>query len=114
MEIISINGRQEPIYDIYDGLQMAEEAMGYQWYDFMKQELAEADAAYADLEQELHSYKADYEGLLDDNSRNLGDIQELAEQALDMIEVRRKGPSKILSDLIPLLKEIKDTCYRNR
>ena len=43
MNIINVNGRVETVSDYYDGIDIARDIMGEDWYSFMRQELLDGE-----------------------------------------------------------------------
>lgn len=112
MNIINVNGRVETISDYYDGIDIARDIMGEDWYSFMRQELLDGDELYEELNRENESYRQDEEELLEEYQGYLHEIQELAEQCIK--EEILPGPStKRMERIYKCLDTIKNICYKN-
>lgn len=112
MNIINVNGRIETVNDYWDGIDIARDIMGEDWYSFMRQELLDGDELYEELNRENESYRQDEEELLEEYQGYLHEIQDLAEQCIK--EEVLPGPStKRMERIYKCLDTIKNICYRN-
>ena len=57
MAVIKVNGRAEVVSDYYDGIDLARDTMGEDWYKFMKRELYETELECDRKEEEIQEYK---------------------------------------------------------
>lgn len=112
MNIINVNGRVETVSDYYDGIDLARDTMGEDWYSFMRQELSDVDETWNALDEEIQEYKHSEESLIEEYQGYLREIQELAEQC--MKEEVLPGPTtKRMERIYKCLDTIKNICYRN-
>ena len=112
MQVIKVNGVSEVVGDYYDGLEVARDIMGDQWYSFMRQELLDADEAYEELDEEIQEYKHSEESLIEEYQGYLHEIQELAEQCIKE-EVLPGPDTKRMDRIYKCLDTIKNICYKN-
>ena len=112
MNIINVNGRVETVSDYYDGIDIARDIMGEDWYSFMRQELLDGDELYEELNRENESYRQDEEELLEEYQGYLHEIQDLAEQCIKE-EVLTGPTTKRMQKIYEYLDGIKNICYKN-
>ena len=112
MQVIRVNGISEVVSDYYDGIEVARDIMGDSWYSFMRQELLDADEAYAELNAENESYRQDEEELIEEYQGYLHEIQDLAEQCIKE-EVLTGPTTKRMERIYEYLDAIKNICYKN-
>ena len=112
MNIIYVNGRIETVSDLYDGIEVARNDMGEDWYSFMRQELLDADELYEDLNEEVQEYKHSEESLIEEYQGYLHEIQDLAEQCIKE-EVLTGPTTKRMQKIYEYLDAIKNICYKN-
>ena len=112
MNIINVNGRVETVSDYYDGIDLARDIMGEDWYSFMRQELSNVDEAWKELNRENESYRQDEEELIEEYQGYLHEIQDLAEQCIKE-EVLTGPTTKRMERIYKCLDTIKNICYRN-
>ena len=112
MNIINVNGRVETVSDYYDGIDLARNTMGEDWYSFMRQELSDVDETWEELNRENESYRQDEEELIEEYQSYLHEIQELAEQCMKE-EVLTGPTTKRMQKIYEYLDAIKNICYKN-
>lgn len=112
MNIINVNGRMETVVDYYDGIDVARDIMGEDWYSFMRQELLDGDELYEELNRENESYRQDEEELLEEYQGYLHEIQDLAEQCIKE-EVLTGPTTKRMQKIYEYLDTIKNICFKN-
>lgn len=112
MNIINVNGRAETVSDYYDGIDLAQDTMGEDWYSFMRQEILDADEAYEELNKENESYRQDEEELIEEYQGYLHEIQDLAEQCIKE-EILTGPTTKRMQKIYEYLDAIKTICFRN-
>lgn len=112
MNVINVNGRQEVVGDLYEGIEVARDIMGESWYSFMSRELRDSDEAYEELDNEVKEYRRSEQELLEEYQGYLHEIQELAEQC--MKEEVLPGPTtKRMQKIYEYLDAIKNICYKH-
>lgn len=112
MNIINVNGRVETVSDYYDGIDIARDTMGEDWYSFMRQELLDGDELYEELNEEIQEYKHSEESLIEEYQGYLHEIQDLAEQCIKE-EVLPGPTTKRMQKIYEYLDTIKNICYKN-
>lgn len=112
MNIIYVNGRVETVGDIHEGIDLARDTMGEDWYSFMRQEVADMEETWDVLDEEIQECKYSQESIIEEYQGYLHEIQELAEQCIK--EEVLPGPStKRMDRIYKCLDTIKNICYRN-
>lgn len=112
MEIINVSGRAECLADAYDGVEVARDTMGEDWYSFMRRELHDSDAEYEYLEQEIEEHRQSEESLIEEYQSYLHEIQDLAEQCIKE-EVLTGPTTKRMQKIYEYLDAIKNICFKN-
>jgi len=112
MNIIYVNGRMETVNDYYDGIDVARDDMGEDWYKFMKQELDDAEFEFDRKDEEIQEYKHSEEVLIEEYQGYLREIQDLAEQCIKG-EVLTGPTTKRMQKIYEYLDGIKNICYKN-
>ena len=112
MNIINVNGSVETVSDYYDGIDLARDTMGEDWYKFMKQELDDAEFEFDRKDEEIQEYKHSEEILIEEYQRYLHEIQDLAEQCIKG-EVLTGPTTKRMQKIYEYLDGIKNICYKN-
>lgn len=111
MNIIYVNGMIETVNDYWDGIDIARDTMGEDWYSFMRQELSDVDETWNALDEEIQEYKHSEESLIEEYQGYLREIQELAEQCIKE-EVLPGPDTKRMERIYKCLDTIKNICYR--
>ena len=112
MNIINVDGRAETVSDIHEGIDLARDIMGEDWYSFMRQEVSDVEETWDVLEEEIQEYKHSEESLIEEYQGYLHEIQELAEQC--MKEEVLPGPAtKRMERIYNCLDTIKNICFKN-
>ena len=112
MNVIYVNGRMETVNDLYDGIEVARDDMGEDWYSFMRQEVSDMEETWDALDEEVQEYKANEEELIEEYQGYLHEIQELAEQCIKE-EVLTGPTTKRMDRIYKCLDTIKNICYKN-
>ena len=112
MNVIYVNGRMETVNDLYDGIEVARDDMGEDWYSFMRQEVSDMEETWDALDEEVQEYKANEEELIEEYQGYLHEIQELAEQCIKE-EVLTGSTTKRMDRIYKCLDTIKNICYKN-
>lgn len=112
MNIINVNGRIETVGDVHDGIDLARDTMGEDWYSFMRQELSDVDETWEELNRENESYRQDEEELIEEYQGYLHEIQDLVEQCIKE-EVLPGPTTKRMERIYNCLDTIKNICYRS-
>lgn len=112
MNIINVNSRVETVSDYWDGIDLARDIMGEDWYSFMRQELSDVDEAWEELNRENESYRQDEEELIEEYQGYLHRIQDLAEQCIKE-EVLTGPTTKRMQKIYEYLDTIKNICFKN-
>lgn len=112
MNIIYVNGRMETVSDLYDGIEVARDDMGEDWYSFMRQEVSDIEETWNGLDEEIQEYKHSEELLIEEYQGYLHEIQELAEQCIKE-EVLTGPTTKRMQKIYEYLDAIKNICYKN-
>ena len=112
MNIISVNGKMETVNDIHDGIDIARDTMGEDWYSFMRQEVFDIEETWNSLDEEIQEYKASEEEILEEYQGYLHEIQDLAEQCIEE-EVLTGPTTKRMERIYECLDAIKNICYKN-
>ena len=112
MNIINVSGSTETVSDYYDGIDLARDTMGEDWYKFMKRELDDAEFEFDRKDEEIQEYKHSEEILLEEYQGYLHEIQELAEQCIKE-EVITGPTTKRMERIYKYLDGIKNICYKN-
>ena len=112
MNIIYVNGRMETVNDYYDGIDVARDDMGEDWYKFMKQELDDAEFEFDRKDEEIQEYKHSEEKIIEEYQGYLHEIQDLAEQCIKE-EVLTGPTTKRMQKIYEYLDGIKNICYKN-
>lgn len=112
MNVIYVNGMIETVNDYWDGIDIARDTMGEDWYSFMRQELSDVDETWEELNRENESYRQDEEELIEEYQGYLHEIQELAEQCMKE-EVLTGPTTKRMQKIYEYLDTIKNICYKN-
>lgn len=111
MNIINVNGRMETVSDLYDGIEVARDDMGEDWYSFMRQELHDSDTEYEYLEREIEEYHQSEQELTEEYQRYLIDVEDLIETAIAKIGEMRS--TKNLREIEKILTEARKICFKN-
>ena len=111
MNIIYVNGRMETVNDYYDGIDVARDDMGEDWYKFMKQELDDAESEFDLKDEEIQAYKRSEETLIEEYQRYLIDVEDLIETAIAKIGEMRS--TKNLREVEKILTEARKICFEN-
>lgn len=112
MDTIYVNERVEIVADYYDGIEVVRDDVGEDWYNFMHQELLNADEQYANLASEVDSYRQSEQELIEEYEGYLHEIQDLAEQCIKE-EVLTGPTTKRMQKIYEYLDAIKNICYKN-
>ena len=111
MNTIYVNGRIEVVSDLYEGIEVARDDMGEDWYSFMRRELHDADTEYEYLEQEIEEYRQSEQELIEEYQRYLIDVEDLIENALAKIgEMRSTQKTR---EVEKILAEARKICFEN-
>lgn len=112
MNIISVNGKMESVNDIHDGIDIARDTMGEDWYSFMRQEVSDIEETWNSLDEEVQEYKASEEEIIEEYQGYLHEIQDLAEQCIKE-EVLTGPTTKRMQKIYEYLDAIKNICFKN-
>ena len=112
MNTIYVNGRIEVVSDLYDGIEIARDIMGEDWYSFMRQEASDMEETWNALDEEVQEYKANEEELIEEYQGYLHEIQDLAEQCIKE-EVLTGPTTKRMQKIYEYLDAIKNICFKN-
>ena len=112
MNIIYVNGRMETVNNLYDGIEVARDDMGEDWYSFMRQEIADMEETWDVLDEEVQEYRHSEESIIEEYQGYLHEIQELAEQCIKE-EVLTGPTTKRMQKIYEYLDAIKNICYKN-
>lgn len=112
MNVIYVNGRMETVNDLYDGIEVARDTMGEDWYSFMRQEVSDVEETWNVLDEEIQEYKANEEEIIEEYQGYLHEIQDLAEQCIKE-EVLTGPTTKRMDRIYKCLDTIKNICYKN-
>lgn len=112
MDVIYVNGRMETVNDLYDGIEVARDTMGEDWYSFMRQEVSDVEETWNVLDEEIQEYKANEEEIIEEYQGYLHEIQDLAEQCIKE-EVLTGPTTKRMDRIYKCLDTIKNICYKN-
>ena len=112
MNVIYVNGRMETVNDLYDGIEVARDTMGEDWYSFMRQEVSDVEETWNVLDEEIQEYKANEEEIIEEYQGYLHEIQDLAEQCIKE-EVLTGPTTKLMDRIYKCLDTIKNICYKN-
>lgn len=112
MNIINVNGRVETVSDYYDGIDLARDIMGEDWYKFMKQELDDAEFEFDRKDEEIQEYEHSEQSLIEEYQGYLHEIQDLAEQCIKE-EVLTGPTTKRMQKIYEYLDAIKNICFKN-
>ena len=111
MNIIYVNGRMETVSDLYDGIEVARNDMGEDWYSFMRQEVSDIDTTWDELEREVESYRQSEQELIEEYQRYLIDVEDLIETAIAKIGEMRSTAK--LREVEKILAEARKICFEN-
>lgn len=111
MNIIYVNGRMETVSDLYDGIEVARDDMGEDWYSFMRRELHDADTEYEYLEREIEEYRQSEQELTEKYQRYLIDVEDLIDTAIAKIGEMRSTTK--LREVEKILAEARKICFEN-
>lgn len=112
MNIINVNGRIETVGDVHDGIDLARDTMGEDWYSFMRQEVSDIEETWDALDEEIQEYKYSEENLIEEYQGYLHEIQDLAEQCIKE-EVLTGPTTKRMQKIYEYLDTIKNICFKN-
>lgn len=112
MNIINVNGRVETVSDINEGIDLARDTMGEDWYSFMRQEVSDVEETWNVLDEEIQEYKHSEENLIQEYQGYLHEIQDLAEQCMKE-EVLTGPTTKRMQKIYEYLDAIKNICFKN-
>ena len=112
MNIINVSGSTETVSDYYDGIDLARDTMGEDWYSFMRQEVSDIEETWNALDEEIQEYKHSEESLIEEYQGYLHEIQDLAEQCIKE-EVLTGPTTKRMQKIYEYLDTIKNICYKN-
>ena len=112
MDVIYVNGRMETVNDLYDGIEVARDTMGEDWYSFMRQEVSDVEETWNVLDEEIQEYKANEEEIIEEYQGYLHEIQDMAEQCIKE-EVLTGLTTKRMDRIYKCLDTIKNICYKN-
>jgi len=112
MNIINVNGRIETVGDVHDGIDLARDTMGEDWYSFMRQEVSDIEETWDALDEEIQEYKQSEEILIEEYQGYLHEIQDLAEQCIKE-EVLTGPTTKRMQKIYEYLDTIKNICFKN-
>lgn len=112
MNIIYVNGRMESVNDIHDGIDIARDTMGEDWYSFMRQEVSDIEETWNSLDEEVQEYRHSEESIIEEYQDHLHEIQDLAEQCIKE-EVLTGPTTKRMQKIYEYLDAIKNICFKN-
>lgn len=111
MNTIYVNGRMETVNDYYDGIEVVRDDVGEDWYNFMYQELVNADEEYCRLDREVGEYRQNEQELTEEYQRYLIDVEDLIDTALSKIgEMRSTQKTR---EVEKILAEARKICFKN-
>lgn len=112
MNVIYVNGRMETVNDIHDGIDIARDTMGEDWYSFMRQEVSDIEETWDVLDEEVQEYRHSEESIIEEYQDHLHEIQDLAEQCIKE-EVLTGPTTKRMQKIYEYLDTIKNICFKN-
>ena len=111
MNIIYVNGRIETVSDLYDGIEVARDDMGEDWYSFMRQEASDMEETWNALDEEVQEYKHSEESLIEEYQRYLIDVEDLIDIAIAKIGEMRSTTK--MREIEKILAEARKICFEN-
>ena len=111
MNIINVNGRVETVSDIHEGIDLARDVMGEDWYSFMRQEVFDVEETWDVLEEEIQEYKDSEENLIQDYQGYLLEVQDLVEEAIKLLGEMKT--SRKIREAEKFLDEARRICFKN-
>lgn len=111
MNIINVNGRVETVSDYYDGIDLARDIMGEDWYRFMRQELDDAEFEFDHRDEEIQEYKHSEESLIEEYQSYLLEVQDLVEEAIKLLGEMKT--SRKIREIEKFLDEARRICFKN-
>ena len=111
MNTIYVNGRLETVNDYYDGIEVVRNDVGEDWYNFMHQELVNADEEYCRLDREVGEYRQNEQVIIGEYHDYLIDVEDLIDTALAKIGEMRSTTK--LREVEKILAEARKICFEN-